>query len=187
MPMDVKTLCLGVLTRGPHSGYEIKKFCEEGPFAHFFDAGFGSIYPALRKLAQDGLVVGDSRPQASRPDKVVYRLTREGERALTDSLCEPPALDRIRSEFSFVLFFAHLVPPPLIRRITDRRIAWYRSQIERMERCSQAHSDGNSRAPGVAFTLGWGLAIYRVSVQYLEDNRDDLLAAIEGSFADAAD
>src|SRR3546814_8991519 len=33
--MDAKTLCLGVLSRGAASGYEIKKAFEEGPFSHF--------------------------------------------------------------------------------------------------------------------------------------------------------
>ena len=54
--MDVKTLCLGVLSRGDASGYEIKKQCEEGPFAHFYAAGFGSIYPALNALWSEGLI-----------------------------------------------------------------------------------------------------------------------------------
>jgi len=54
--MDVKTLCLGVLSRGTASGYEIKKQCEEGPFAHFYAAGFGSIYPALNALLNNRLI-----------------------------------------------------------------------------------------------------------------------------------
>ena len=33
--MDVKTLCLGVLTEGDKSGYEIKKHFEQA-FRHFF-------------------------------------------------------------------------------------------------------------------------------------------------------
>ena len=48
--MDVKTLCLGVLSRGEATGYEIKKQCEEGPLAFFYAAGFDSIYPALNAL-----------------------------------------------------------------------------------------------------------------------------------------
>jgi len=48
--MDVKTLCLGVLSLGDASGYEIRKMFEEGPFAHFHHASFGSIYPALSPL-----------------------------------------------------------------------------------------------------------------------------------------
>ena len=42
--MDVRTLCLGVLSMGSASGYEIKKRLENG-FGHFYDASFGSIYP----------------------------------------------------------------------------------------------------------------------------------------------
>ena len=54
--MDVKILCLGVLSRGEASGYEIKKAFEEGPFSHFHQASFGSIYPALNALSAEGLV-----------------------------------------------------------------------------------------------------------------------------------
>jgi hypothetical protein len=41
--MDVKTLCLCVLTEGDKSGYEIKR-CFEEAFSHFFSTGFGSAY-----------------------------------------------------------------------------------------------------------------------------------------------
>ena len=36
--MNVRTLCLGVLSSGEASGYEIKKEIEEGLFSHFIDA-----------------------------------------------------------------------------------------------------------------------------------------------------
>ena len=39
--MDVKSVCLGILTHGEASGYDIKK-CFESSFGHFFMAGFGS-------------------------------------------------------------------------------------------------------------------------------------------------
>jgi PadR family transcriptional regulator AphA len=44
--MNVRTLCLGILAQHDASGYEIKKAVEEGLFAHFIDASYGSIYPA---------------------------------------------------------------------------------------------------------------------------------------------
>ena len=53
--MDVKTVCLGILTEGPASGYDLKKEFES-TFGHFFAAGYGSIYPALSSLAEQGLV-----------------------------------------------------------------------------------------------------------------------------------
>jgi DNA-binding PadR family transcriptional regulator len=36
--MNVRTLCLGILSTGEASGYEIKKDIEEGLFSHFIDA-----------------------------------------------------------------------------------------------------------------------------------------------------
>ena len=54
--LDVKTLCLGLLSRGEASGYDLKKDFES-LFRHFFPAGYGSIYPALAGLA----LVGDGR------------------------------------------------------------------------------------------------------------------------------
>ena len=44
--VDVKTVCLGMLTDGEASGYDLKKHFESS-FGHFFAAGYGSIYPAL--------------------------------------------------------------------------------------------------------------------------------------------
>jgi hypothetical protein len=41
--MDVKTVCLGMLTDGEASGYDLKKFFESS-FGHFFPAGYGSIH-----------------------------------------------------------------------------------------------------------------------------------------------
>src|SRR3546814_13530763 len=79
--MDAKTLCLGVLSRGAASGYEIKKAFEEGPFSHFHQASFGSIYPALNALSADGLVAGRAQAQQKRPAKKIYSLTPKGRNA----------------------------------------------------------------------------------------------------------
>ena len=51
--MDVRTICLGLLTRGDATGYEMKKLFEEEGFGHFAEASFGSIYPALGRLTDD--------------------------------------------------------------------------------------------------------------------------------------
>ena len=69
--MDARTLCLGVIARGDETGYEIKKSFEEGPFAHIQAASFGSIYPALTKLSEDGLLACRDERQDTRPDKKV--------------------------------------------------------------------------------------------------------------------
>jgi len=170
--MDAKTLCLAVLSRGDASGYEIKKALEEAPFSHFQDTGFGSIYPALGKLTEAGLIHGTAMAQEKRPDKKVYAVTEAGRRALIEALLEPPAPDRYRSDLLFVLFLGHLLPSAHLIEIVDQRIAFYEAQIARMEGCVLEH-----RPVGQQLVHGFGLAIYRAAAQYLRDNRAALLTA----------
>ena len=66
--MNVRTLRLGVLSLGDAAGYEIKKTLERR-FSHFYDASFGSIYPALTALTGVDLVSCTPERQARRPGK----------------------------------------------------------------------------------------------------------------------
>lgn len=173
--MDVKTLCLGVLSRGESTGYEIRKQFEEGPFAHFQDAGYGSIYPALKKLTDEGLVRGVDQPQAGRPDRKVYRITPLGRQALYDAVNGPLATDKYRSDFLFMLCFADLVSPGELDRRIDERIAHHRSMLELL-RCSE-----NCRAQataGLNFARRYGCAIHSASIAFLEENRHELVGAL---------
>ncbi len=164
--MDAKTLCLAVLTKGDASGYEIKKALEEPPLGHFQDTGFGSIYPALTKLTEEGLVEGTAMAQEKRPDKKVYSITETGRQTLLEALMEPPAPDRYRSDFLFVLFLGHLLPAARLSEVIDKRIAYYEEQIARMEECCL-----DDRPAGQRLVHGFGLAMYRAAVQYLLENR----------------
>ena len=75
--MDVKTLCLGLLSINEACGYDLKK--EFGAiFKHFYPAGYGSIYPALADLEKRGLVNCREIPQDGKPDRKIYRITDEG-------------------------------------------------------------------------------------------------------------
>ena len=87
--MDVKTLCLGVQYRGEATGYEIKKQCEEGPFAFFYAAGFGSIYPALNALKNENLISVKEVIQDGKPAKKVYSVTADGRHAFLEALERP--------------------------------------------------------------------------------------------------
>ena len=58
--------------RGEATGYEIKKLFDEGGYQHFIEASFGSIYPALNRLTEEGLVSVRAEVQEKRPDRKVY-------------------------------------------------------------------------------------------------------------------
>jgi PadR family transcriptional regulator, regulatory protein AphA len=168
--MDVATLCLAVLAHGPASGYEIKKELEGGAYAHFFRASFGSIYPALARLAGEGLISGREQEQAKRPDKKVYSLTPAGKRELSQRLQAPIGPDYIRSEFLLVLFHAELLPAPHCRVLIEERIQRLRTCISEMTKDGEEACHLYQRA-GPAFVHGYGLTIYRAELDYLESQR----------------
>ena len=176
--MDAKTLCLGVLMLGHASGYEIKKHFEEGPFAYFHAAGFGSIYPALNTLKAEGLVTCTEMEQDGRPDKKVYSITQNGREAFRRALHRQPVPDSFRSEAIFMMFFGDLLDRDHLRHVFDDYVARYRTRVDRM-----AEQDMTDRPAGRRFVHGMGLAIYRASVAYMEENQDLLFARTEREVA----
>ncbi|NNE84818.1 MAG: PadR family transcriptional regulator [Alphaproteobacteria bacterium] len=171
--MDTKTLCLGVLTHGDASGYEIKKAFEDGPFGHIQEIGFGSIYPALAQLLKDNLVTVTQYTQEGRPDKKVYSLTATGRLFLLDALDEPTEPDKVRSDFLFRMMFAHLLSPSALEAMIDERMAVLTEAIAGLE---QRANSGFAPA-SETFIDGYALAIYRAMADYIEENRYQLVSA----------
>lgn len=75
--IDTKTLCLGVLTLGDASGYDIRKHLEDN-FGHFMDVSSNAVYPALKALEKEKLVTFKTVKQNNYPDKKVFILAEEG-------------------------------------------------------------------------------------------------------------
>jgi DNA-binding PadR family transcriptional regulator len=170
--MDTKTLCLGVMSLGAASGYEIKKAFEEDGLNHIYHTSYGSIYPALTALTKEGLAECAEMAQEKRPDKKVYSITEAGRAALLKALSAPPADDKFRSDFLFIMFFAHLLPPEHVARLIDQRIAQYEDHLAKMESSDCVCSQGDT------FVHGMGLAIYRSAVEYLKSHRQEFLAKL---------
>jgi len=166
--MDVKTVCLGMLTDGEASGYDLKKQFESS-FGHFFAAGYGSIYPALSTLAEQGLVSCEEIPQEGKPDRKVYAITTEGRDFLLDALQNTSPCHKVRSEFLAMMCFAHLMRPDDVEAVLDNRLA----DIERFKGIfDEIEADGMHEWPqGMKFVLGFGKAIAATMEQYVNDNR----------------
>ena len=167
MAIDVRTICLGLLSRGPTTGYEIKKSFEEGPIGYFLEASFGAIYPALGRLTEEGLVDLKIEAQDGKPDRKVYSLTVRGRAAFEESLRVDPGPDRFRSEFLFLLLFADHIPPNHLRHLIDARLADYRCKLRQLEEPTVPMPS----SPGLEFIRGQGIAFYRAIIDYIESNR----------------
>lgn len=173
--MDVKTLCLGVLSMGERSGYEIKKTLEEN-FHHFFRASYGSIYPALAELERSGHLEGRAVSQEGRPAKKVYAITRAGRDALGGALAGEEPRHVVRSEFLVLMYFAHLLPPSRLAEVIDTMIARFRDGLAAdLDHYERTH---DQLTPGQRFALGYGRTVVTAALGYLERHRGELLAAV---------
>ncbi len=170
MSFDIKTICLGALSMGDATGYEIRKHFEEGAFAYFFDASFGSIYPTLNKLLDEGLVTCTSETHPGRPTKKIYSLTDAGEAALRAALGEIPTDHKVRSDFLATLFFAHLIEPEKRAKAYDAYCAYYRDALARLN--SDVSCDGQFCQEIVH---GFGVHVYSAALDYLERHRDQFV------------
>lgn len=165
--MDIRTLCLGILSLGDTTGYDIKKMVAEGAFSFFSEASYGSIYPALTKLTDEGLVLCRTEAQENRPDKKVYSLTSEGRKTLEASLVNAPKPDRNRSEFLAALLFAEAVSPNRITSLIEDRIDHHSAQIEMLERLL-----GDEDGKAARFVLQYGIAMQQAARKFLQENGD---------------
>lgn len=169
--MDVKTVCLGMLTDGPASGYDMKK-CFESSFGHFFPAGYGSIYPALATLARNGLVEFEEVPQEGKPDRKVYSITEEGRQELMQGLSNPEPSHKIRSEFLATLWFAHLMSVEQIDTIVDGKLVEIEKFLEMIDEFPDSNCD--SVPKGAKFVAGFGKHMATEFKKYIEKNREML-------------
>lgn len=88
--MDSEHVILGVISFTPCSGYDMKAEFEKGGAGRLSSLSFGSIYPRLKQLEQDGRIVVQQAESEGRRRKV-YELTARGWQDLARWLEQPSA------------------------------------------------------------------------------------------------
>ena len=83
--MAIEHSILGMISLKPCSGYDLKAEFEKGGAALLSASSFGSIYPHLKRLEQDGLIEAQEEGHDGRHKKV-YELTALGWQELTNWL-----------------------------------------------------------------------------------------------------
>jgi len=178
--MNVRTLCLGILSLQEASGYEIKKDVEDGLFSHFIDASFGSIYPALTQLAAEGFVTVREEEQTGRPDKKVYAITGTGRNALARAISVSPAKDKYKSEFLFQMLLQDYLSPDVILAAIQKQLDDLNDDLGRIAECSQDQSCGM----GSGFVADYGRAVLTAGVKCLEYKKMEILERMASQAAE---
>jgi DNA-binding PadR family transcriptional regulator len=89
---------LGLLAQQQMSGYDIKRFLESLGWL-LGNPSFGSIYPALHALLEDGLVTVEVVSRPDKPPRKIYAITKAGKQALQDWVAEPTTIGSSRKAF----------------------------------------------------------------------------------------
>ena len=168
--MNVKTLCLAILYFEEASGYEIRKMSTGGRYSHFVDASFGSIYPALNRLENDGLVTYREETIAGKPSRKMYSITDAGRDFFLDSLYETPAKDVFRSEFLMIAMCAEFLPKQVITNAIEVRTTQLKAEIDHL----RGFAENQKTTEGIRWAASYGMECMENSLRHLSKNRAEL-------------
>ena len=117
-------MVLGVLTREPAYGYEVKKRIARSFGTQYPNLSDSAIYPRLAQFEKDGLVEGRVEQQQGVPNKKVYRLTEAGLRRVRELVATPVAIagavtDANTDDLVIHIIFFNLITNEERRRVVE--------------------------------------------------------------------
>jgi PadR family transcriptional regulator AphA len=151
---------LGLLTKGERSGYDLAKKAEQS-VGYVWAPARSQIYAVLPRLVRAGLARRRKVPQATRPDKVVYRITRKGRDALGSWLAES---DDAESTFLLRVFFGDQMSHEALVGLIERRRERARATLAKFKEIERSGPDYYP-----SLTLRWGLAHQRAWIRWADE------------------
>jgi DNA-binding PadR family transcriptional regulator len=118
---------LGLLIESPMHGYELRKRLT-GLLGAFRAFSYGSLYPALRRMQDDGLIAENAAPTGTpvRRARRVYQLTDEGRKRFGELVADTGPHNYTDDGFGVHLAFFNRTPAEARMRILEGR----RRQVE---------------------------------------------------------
>ncbi len=154
------------------TGYEIKKRVGTA-LKSVTNASYGTLYPTLHRLLEEGAVQMEEKRQSHRPVRKVYRITARGQQELDAWLQQPAGADQVRREFLLKLFLAGEVPSEeLINLFYHRRTA---TEVQLAELQQMHHDLNGSLSTTQRWVQDYTIELCRAELNWL--NR--LIAQIE--------
>lgn len=157
------------------SGYDVKKWADWSLRFFYWAPSYSQIYGELHKLEDLGLVRSRIVDKNDVRGKRLYRITAEGERAVTAWANESPAEPAVLKHGVMLrMWLGHTADPARLREV----LLAHRQQSERMRVRAVADAEGAAPVPGWAYPE----VVLRWSVQYYEDEvtrADTMLADLD--------
>lgn len=171
--MDVRSTLLGFLMYGNMTGYDLKKIFSLS-FSFFSGLSYGSIYPALKKMEQEGLISLQVEVQDGTPNRKVYSITDAGRTAFIHALKTSNPAERPKSPFLTRLFFFSNLSP-------EERLV---SAAQHLESVKQVQKELGAIGPQIETDADpYQKLCYQFGVRYYRDlvsNISEVVRALEG-------
>jgi DNA-binding PadR family transcriptional regulator len=169
--VSIRHLILGLLTQQSMSGYDIKHSLKS--LSWLIDSpSFGSIYPTLRALREDGLVTVEVAPRQGKPPRKIYTITEAGRLALREWMDQPVAPGASLKTFVMRLILANnFSHTGLISHLQQRRshVAVYHVTLKQIGEALDGTIDSGQR---LAFS--YGLALATTELAWLDSTLEQL-------------
>ncbi len=170
--VSIRYLLLGLLTQKPMTGYDIKGLLES--FSWLIGSpSYGSLYPALHGLLDDGLVAVNVVSSEEKPSRKVYHITEAGQHTLHDWINKPVVKDP-----SLKAFLMHLI---LAKNYSREGLVAYlnhrRSQVTERRTALLKKLQANDGEPTQSqqpLALDYGLAMAKQELRWLEETLERL-------------
>ncbi len=142
----LRYIILGLLWTHPMTGYDIKQAFERA-LASYWNAGNSQIYTTLKHLSQARLVESEIIVQTTRPNRKVYRLTRDGQAKLEQWLQEDVPERFTKDDFLAKLFFCGETSDETTLHHLQEHKESLLTQLAHMEWARQQYATRSTRRP----------------------------------------
>lgn len=173
---------LGFLARwGATSGYDLKLWFERG-MGNVWEATHSQIYNELRRLERNGWATMETEEQDTRPDRKIYRITKQGRAALAEWLNRPAEAPRIHDEVALKAVLGGVAPKGALTSVLKAAQQTHQQRLIELQEEQQAHGDphdpslwqqpiktDNPRDPYVGLVVELGISFEEMYLGWLND------------------
>ncbi|WP_371364441.1 hypothetical protein SRRS_51550 [Sporomusa rhizae] len=164
-------IILGILMYGDKSGYDLKQYIQR-IMSNFFDASFGSIYPALKRMEHRGIIVSRETVEGGKFKKF-YTISDSGKAEFMNWMEQPVEFSKTKPDHLIKVFFCRFLPKEKVR---DHLCA-LKKEVEPVLHVLEHNGPEVKKQYDIYqfSTLKFGVGYYK----YILNWCDDLLRALE--------
>lgn len=136
--MSISYAIMAGLLNSPKTGYELTKGFQ-GSIGFFWNATHQQIYRELERIHELGWATVDIEPQAGKPDRKVYSLTRIGREELRRWIETPTDAGAPRDPLLVKLFVGHIADPQKIIADLERKQEIHEKNLKQYQEIESEH------------------------------------------------